>query len=298
MVDHLDALAPRVGRRSEANLPSVEHDAPGIRDKRAGKDLAQSRFAGAVVADEAEHLAGAQREIDPIERLDRAKGFADVLHPHPDRRVIAQHRRLSRLSSTHLPYGSGPTAPYLKRLRYLSTFSLVTMVIGMSMLRVDLFALLDLQDRLDSGDSLLEGILLDDRNDPAFIDTLDCLRGEVPAEHFDLVGALLARHRGDRADERRFAGRVERVHVGIGGHQVLGSRQGDVLDVLTIDGIEELNVAAGLRGCLEAVETLVLDERIERAYDADLRRAAHLALSRSRRNTCRSARPRPCCRRR
>ena len=105
LVNHLDALAARVGRRSEANLLAVERDASGIRDDRAGQDLAQSRFACTVVADEAEHLAGTQREIDPIQRLDRTKGLADVLHPHPDRRVIAQHRRLFVSSLTHLPYG-------------------------------------------------------------------------------------------------------------------------------------------------------------------------------------------------
>src|SRR5208283_2846601 len=91
LVDHLDALTARVGWRSEANLLAVENDAPGIRNKRAREDLAQRRLAGAIVADEAEDLAGTQREIDPFERLDRTEGLADVLHPHPDRRVVPQH---------------------------------------------------------------------------------------------------------------------------------------------------------------------------------------------------------------
>ena len=49
--------------------------------------------------------------------------------------------------------------------------------------------------RLDAGDAFLEGILLNDGDDPALVDPLDRLRGQVPAEHLDLVRSLPARRR-------------------------------------------------------------------------------------------------------
>ena len=144
---------------------------------------------------------------------------------------------------------------------------------------VDLLALFELQDRLDARDPFLERILLYDGDDPAVIDAFDRLGGEVPAEDFDFVGALLTRDRRNRADKRRLARSIKGVHVGVGGHQILSGRQGDVLDVLTVDCIEELDIAAGFSGRLEAVEPLVLDERVKRADNADLGCAGHLALN-------------------
>ena len=60
LVDHLDALAPGVGGRGETHLATVEEDATEVGDQRARQHLAQRRLARAVVADESEHLAGAQ----------------------------------------------------------------------------------------------------------------------------------------------------------------------------------------------------------------------------------------------
>ena len=48
------------------------------------------------------------------------------------------------------------------------------------------------------------------------------------------------------ADQRRLAGGVERGHVGIGGHQVFGGGERDVLDVLAVDGVEERDLGAGV----------------------------------------------------
>ena len=194
---------------------------------------------------------------------------------------FAQHRRLSRhLVDAEPRQASGSdSSRYLNRLRNLSTFSLVTMVTGMSMLGLTFSPFLSFRIVSTPGDAFLERILLHDRDDPALVDALDRLGGEVPAEHLDLVGALAGSSTAEIAPiERRLAGGIERGHVGIGGHQVLGGRQRDVLDVLAVDRVEELDAAAGLRGRLEAVEPLVLDEGVERADDADLGRAAHLAL--------------------
>ena len=134
-------------------------------------------------------------------------------------------------------------AAYLKRLRNLSTLSLVTMVTGNVDARVDLLALLDLEHGLDAGDAFLERILLNDGDDPALVYALDRLRGEVPAEHLDLIGSLLAGHGRNGADQRRLTRGVNRVHVGIGGHQVFGRGQRDVLDVLAIDRVEKFHPA-------------------------------------------------------
>src|SRR6185312_11962998 len=129
---------------------------------------------------------------------------------------------------------------------------------------------------VNAGHTLLERILLDDGDDPALVDALDRLSGEIPTEDLDLVGALLAAHGGNRADERGLAGGVERGHVGIGRHQIFRGGQGDILDILAIDRIEELYARRSLSRRLESIQALVLDEGIERANDADLGRAAHL----------------------
>ena len=113
--------------------------------------------------------------------------------------------------------------------------------------RIHLLTLLDLERRFDAGHALLERVLLNDGHDPALVYALDRLGGEVPAEDFDLVGALLAGYGGNCADQRRLARGVKRIHIGIGGHQIFGRGQSDVLDVLAIDRIEELHPADGLR---------------------------------------------------
>ena len=41
-----------------------------------GDRLDQRRLAGAVVADEADHLAGVDGEVDPVQSLDRAESLA------------------------------------------------------------------------------------------------------------------------------------------------------------------------------------------------------------------------------
>src|SRR6185503_2010839 len=72
--------------------------------------------------------------------------------------------------------------------------------------RVDLLALLDLEHSLDASHPFLEGVLLNDGDDPSLVDALDRLGGQVPAEDLDLAGRLLAGHSRNRADKRRLAG--------------------------------------------------------------------------------------------
>ena len=75
LMHHADAGVQRVAGRAEAHLLAVElHRAGDIR-MHAGDDLHQRRLAGAVLADEAVDLAGAQREIDVAKRLTPPKDF-------------------------------------------------------------------------------------------------------------------------------------------------------------------------------------------------------------------------------
>src|SRR6202453_4463165 len=138
--------------------------------------------------------------------------------------------------------------------------------------RIHLLALLDLEHGLDASHALLERVLLNDGDDPALVYALDRLSGEVPAEDLDLARALLAGHGRNRADKRRFTRGVERVHVGVGGHQVFSGGQRHVLDVLAIHRVEELDALSFSRR-FETIQALVLNEGVERADDADLRGA-------------------------
>ena len=52
--------------------------AAGIGAVDAGDGLHQRRLAGAVVADQADHLAGRDLEIDAVQHVDRAEALADV----------------------------------------------------------------------------------------------------------------------------------------------------------------------------------------------------------------------------
>jgi len=57
---------------------SVEGDGAGVGLVRAGDDLDERAFAGAVFAEERVHFAGAEIEVDPAERPRAAKGFGEL----------------------------------------------------------------------------------------------------------------------------------------------------------------------------------------------------------------------------
>src|SRR5208337_5402064 len=158
---------------------------------RARQNLAQGRLSRSVVADEAQNLAGAQHEVDAIERLDRAERLADVLHAHTDRSALAHHREI-------LPSALAPEGAPTSVVRLLEEAAeLVDVLLRHDRdrdvdARVYLLALLQLEDRLDAGDAFLEGVLLHHRHDPSVVDAFDRLGGEIPAEDLDLVRLLLA----------------------------------------------------------------------------------------------------------
>ena len=160
-----------------------------------------------------------------------------------------------------------------------ATLSLVTIVNGDIDDRLNGLALLQLDQCFDGGLAFAGRILLNDRGDPAFFDALGGLRRQVPTEDLDVLLAALAFDGGDGADQLRFAGGVDRGHVGIGGHQVFGCAQRDILLVLAIDGIKEGDGLAAIGdSLLEPIKTLVLDEGIERADNAGLGGAGHIGL--------------------
>ena len=82
LIDHLDPSGARFGRAAEAHRLAIELDRARVRQVGAGEDLGQRRLAGGVVADQAQHLARPEVEIDPAQRLDAAERLANAAHAH------------------------------------------------------------------------------------------------------------------------------------------------------------------------------------------------------------------------
>src|SRR4029453_15728849 len=81
LVDGVDAEGPGVVDGPEHDLLAAHEDAAGVGLVEAAEDLDQGRLAGAVVADEAEHLAPAQAQVDVAEGGDPAEPLGHVLDP-------------------------------------------------------------------------------------------------------------------------------------------------------------------------------------------------------------------------
>ena len=79
LVDGRDPERGRVLGSGDRDLLAVEADRALVGRVDAGDRLHQRRLAGAVVADEAHDLAGADGEVDPVQSLDRAESLADSL---------------------------------------------------------------------------------------------------------------------------------------------------------------------------------------------------------------------------
>jgi hypothetical protein len=80
LVDGLDAGVQRVLRSPEVHRLPIHEELAGVRNEGTGQALDQRRLARAVVADDAQHLARVEVEVDaiesddPPERLDHAAG--------------------------------------------------------------------------------------------------------------------------------------------------------------------------------------------------------------------------------
>src|SRR4029450_10477773 len=81
LVDGVDAEAPGVVDGAQRHLLAADEDPAGVGLVEAAEDLDQGRLAGAVVADEAEHLALAEAQVDVAEGGDPAEALGRVLDP-------------------------------------------------------------------------------------------------------------------------------------------------------------------------------------------------------------------------
>ena len=79
LVDGVDPLRARVAHRVQLDLLAVEQDPALVGLVVAAQDLDQRRLAGAVVAEQPEHLALLEVQADVAQRRDRAEALGDVL---------------------------------------------------------------------------------------------------------------------------------------------------------------------------------------------------------------------------
>ena len=73
-----------LGEKRRITFPRFagDNDLPIIRGERAGQHMHQRRFAGAVMPDQPDALAGIDRKINPCERAHGAETLFDAGQPH------------------------------------------------------------------------------------------------------------------------------------------------------------------------------------------------------------------------
>jgi hypothetical protein len=81
LVDGVDAQRPGVVHRPQRQRLTVEEDLARVRLVEAAEDLHQGRLAGAVVADQPEHLALVEVQAHVAQRGQRPEPLGDVLDP-------------------------------------------------------------------------------------------------------------------------------------------------------------------------------------------------------------------------
>ncbi len=94
LVDRLDRQAVRAAHREavEIDLLVADEQAPGSWREHAGHHLDQRRFAGAVVADQADDLVPPDTEVDVLQRLHRAKILLNIRQADDVREVLRRVR--------------------------------------------------------------------------------------------------------------------------------------------------------------------------------------------------------------
>ena len=98
LVDHADAQANGVGGRLDAHGLAVEQDRPGVGLIETVQDLHQRGLAGAVLAQQRMHFAGADVEIDVVVGQHAGKALDDAVHDQPIARwEVWRHRWKTRL---------------------------------------------------------------------------------------------------------------------------------------------------------------------------------------------------------
>ena len=86
LIDHFDAAIAAFVRALEMDLSPVDENFAGVALIGAGDDLHQGRLARRIVADEPQHLAGHQAQVDVDQRLHRPEALVNSLHVHDRRR--------------------------------------------------------------------------------------------------------------------------------------------------------------------------------------------------------------------
>jgi hypothetical protein len=72
---HRDAFVESIARRRDPYWRSVDENAPGIRLVNTVQNLKDCRFAGAILADQADNLAFPDGEADLVKRLHPWEGY-------------------------------------------------------------------------------------------------------------------------------------------------------------------------------------------------------------------------------
>ena len=123
--DGVDAERACVRHRLELDLLAVDEDPPGVGPVEAGQDLDQRRLPGAVVADQAEHLAVPEVERDVLERSHDAEALADVLDPD---RIGGGARALGGRRGRRLAHDALPSRPDWRTRSSVTLKAIETMI--------------------------------------------------------------------------------------------------------------------------------------------------------------------------
>ena len=102
--DHRDAGALRVARRMERDRLAVEPDLAAGRRRAPAMMFDQGRLARAVLAEQRMHLAGAQLEVDSVQRLDAGEALAHPVRLEHDRAPVAA---LAASTAREISHGLG-----------------------------------------------------------------------------------------------------------------------------------------------------------------------------------------------
>ena len=80
LVDNADAARQRVARALDVGERAVHANLAGVLAVGAAQDLNERGLAGAVLAEQHVHFAGAQRQLHAVERYDTRKTLPDATH--------------------------------------------------------------------------------------------------------------------------------------------------------------------------------------------------------------------------
>ena len=111
LVDGADPELQCDARRGDLRLDALDRDRPGVRPVQSGEDPDQRRLSGAVLPEQAVHLAAAERQVDPVIREHTREPLRDP-GELDDRRVgrCAHPGRLSVLQERAARGGKKTTA--------------------------------------------------------------------------------------------------------------------------------------------------------------------------------------------